>query len=211
LGSVTANTANDLELLESWRAGDTGAGEALFERHFDAVVRFFRNKTEEGAEDLVQKTFLGCVEGRDRFRGDASFRTFLFAVAHNVLKNHFRSKRRLGGEIDFTLRSVHDLAPSPSTVVAEHRTAQLLLEALRRIPVEYQVALELHYWEDLTALEIAHVLDMPVGTSKTRLRRARQLLVEQMEQLADDGADLRGVLSDLETWARSLRDTVLRQ
>src|SRR5690606_25346041 len=109
-----------LELLEAWRGGDRQAGEQLFERHFDAVARFFRNKVNQGIDDLIQRTFLACVEGKDRFRGEASFRTFLFAVAHNVLSKHYRSQRRHGDRIDFGVTSVHDLAPSPSVVVARH-------------------------------------------------------------------------------------------
>lgn len=204
-----SGVASDEELLQAWRRGDTDAGEALFERHFDAVMRFFRNKLDEGPEELVQKTFLACVESRDRFRGDASFRTFLFAVAHNVLKNHFRSRRRRGVEIDFTAESVWGLAPSPSAIVARHRNHQLLFEALRRIPVEAQVALELHYWEGLTGAEIAQVLDVPLGTAKTRLRRARQLLGDALQQLAQvEALDMSGV--DLDEWAKSLREAVLQ-
>ena len=91
----------DLELLEAWRGGDRQAGEALFERHFDAIARFFRNKVDHGIDDLIQRTFLACVESKDQFRGEASFRTFLFAVAHNVLGKHYRSQRRHGDRIDF--------------------------------------------------------------------------------------------------------------
>jgi hypothetical protein len=63
----------DAELLEAWGAGDKAAGEALFDRHFEAIYRFFQNKVGPGViDDLVQQTFLGCVEAPDRFRGDSS-------------------------------------------------------------------------------------------------------------------------------------------
>lgn len=201
--------ATDEELLEAWRRGSTAAGEDLFERHFDAVMRFFRNKLDEGPEELVQRTFLACIESRDRFRGDASFRTFLFSVAHNVLKNHFRSKRRRGVHIDFSADSVYGLAPSPSTIVARERNHRLLLDALRRIPIDAQVALELQYWENLSGLEIAEVLGVPLGTAKTRLRRARQLLATALEPLAHaESFDIAG--ADLDAWARDLRQAVLQ-
>ena len=57
----------DTELLSAWRGGDLECGRTLFERHFDGVRRFFANKLDHGAEDMVQRTFLACVEGRDRF------------------------------------------------------------------------------------------------------------------------------------------------
>lgn len=201
--------ATDLELLDAWRAGDRTAGEELFERHFDAVARFFRNKVAHGIDDLIQRTFLQCVESKDRFRGEASFRTFLFAVAHNVLGKHYRSQRRHGGRIDFGVTSVHDLAPSPSVVIAQHREHRVLLQALRRIPLEHQIVLELYYWEKLTAAEVGRVLDVPEGTARTRIRRAKQLLEEQMTKLVEDKALLESTLVNLDAWAASLRDHLL--
>src|SRR6185436_6575853 len=70
----------DAELLSAWRGGDEKAGAELFERHFEALFRFFRNKAGDQAEDLVQETFLACLSG-PAFRGEASFRTYLFTVA----------------------------------------------------------------------------------------------------------------------------------
>jgi RNA polymerase sigma-70 factor (ECF subfamily) len=202
------SVTTDLELLTAWRDGSTTAGEALFERHFDPVMRFFRNKVDEGPEDLVQRTFLACVEGKERFEGRSSFRTYLFAVAHNVLRDHFRRKQR-GAAVDFTAQSVWDLAPAPSTVMARDRAQRVLLDALRRIPIESQVALELHYWEGLTAAELADVIGVPVGTAKTRIRRARQLLTGAIEALAGaEPLDTSGL--DLDAWAKSVRGVLLR-
>jgi RNA polymerase sigma factor (sigma-70 family) len=199
----------DLELLEAWRGGDRQAGEALFERHFDAVARFFRNKVDRNFDDLIQRTFLACVEGKDRFRGEASFRTFLFAVAHRVLGKHYRSERRHGDRIDFGVTSVHDLAPSPSVIMARHHEHRVLLQALRCIPLDHQIVLELYYWERMTAAEVAGVLDVPEGTARTRIRRAKQLLEEQMKRLVADKQLLESTLVNLDAWAASLRELLL--
>lgn len=194
----------DVELLERWRAGDTSAGEMLFERHFDAIVRFFRNKLTEGTDDLVQRTFLACVEGRDRLRDDASFKSYLFGVAHNLLRKHFHARER--SPIDFTSRSAFDLGPSPSSVVAKTQAEQLVLDGLRRVPLDYQVALELHYWEELTAAEIADATGVPLGTAKTRIRRGRELLLETIAELT--GGSMPESL-DLDERARAVRSRLL--
>jgi RNA polymerase sigma factor (sigma-70 family) len=197
--------ATDVELLEAWRGGDRRAGEQLFERHYAAIARFFRNKLEFGVDDLIQRTFLACVEGRERIRGDASFRTYLFAVARNLLGKHYRGRQLHGDRIDFGVTSIHDLAPSPSVVVAEHEEQRLLLDALRRIPLDHQIVLELYYWERLTSAEIAGVLDVPHGTVRTRIRRAKQLLEEQLRALDGERAVVESTVANLESWAASLR------
>jgi len=67
----------DLALLDLWRAGDTTAGEALFQRHFDSIYGFFETKCEADADELPQATFLACLRARDQFRKESSFRTYL--------------------------------------------------------------------------------------------------------------------------------------
>lgn len=203
--------ATDVELLEAWRGGDRRAGEQLFERHFDVVRRFFRNKLEFGVDDLIQQTFLACVESRERIRGDSSFRTYLFAVATNLLRKHLRGVYRHGDRIDFGVTSLHDLGPSPSVVLAGRQEQRLLLEALRRIPLEHQIILELYYWERLTSAEIARVLDVPHGTARTRIRRAKQLLEEQLRALPGDRALVETTIAGLDTWAASLRELMARR
>jgi RNA polymerase sigma-70 factor (ECF subfamily) len=198
----------DAELLEAWAAGDQEAGERLFERHFESVARFFRNKlpADTAHEDLIQQTFLGCVEAKARFRGDASFRSFLFAIARNQLSKHWRTRSR--DRLDFQTVSAVELDPSPSAVLARDREQRRLLQALRRIPLDHQVALELHYWEAMTAAEIATVLELPLGTAKTRLRRAKQLLEVELAALVSGTKPAEPTGTGLETWARELADDV---
>lgn len=201
--------SDDIELLEAWRAGDRNAGSELFERHFDSICRFFANKVDREVDDLVQKTFTACVEGKERFKGDSSFRTYLFGVAHNILRSHLRKKRREGERFDIGVTSVFDLGLSPTVLVAQHKEQQLTLQALRQIPIEHQMVLELYYWESMTAKELAGVLEVPEGTVRGRIRRAKQLLEAKLRELSESDALVQSTLSGLDTWARSLRDKML--
>ena len=79
---------------------------------------------------------------------------------------------------------MHDLGTSPSKVVEAQRENKLLFEALRRLPVDLQVTLELFYGEELDGAELATILDIPVGTVKSRLRRGKELLRKHMERRA---------------------------
>jgi RNA polymerase sigma-70 factor, ECF subfamily len=197
---------SDGELLERWRAGDQGSGEALFEKYYPMVERFFLNKVAGGIQDLVQETFIRCVESRERIRDDDRFRSFLFAVAYHVLSAHLRDRYRQGGAIDCSEVSVCDLAPGPGTLVARRREHQLLIEALRHIPIDDQVLLELHYWEQLTTHQMAEVLAIPVGTVRGRLQRARTRLEEVMRRLAESPRDLASTLERLDEWAAECRE-----
>jgi RNA polymerase sigma-70 factor (ECF subfamily) len=98
---------------------------------------------------------------------------------------------------------------NPTVLVAQRDEQTLTLQALRRIPLDHQIVLELYYWEDMTAADLAEVLDLPEGTVRGRIRRAKKLLEEQLAQLASDDAILESTLSGLESWARSLRAKVL--
>jgi RNA polymerase sigma factor (sigma-70 family) len=194
---------SDAALFEQWCGGDERSGAALFDRHFAALSRFFRNKVTDEFEDLVQQTFTACLESRDRFRQDSSFRTYLFAIAHNTLRNHYRSRRR--DRVDLMEVSAHDLAPGPSTIVAKAREQQLLLESLRRIPLELQVILELFYWEGMTAKAIGEVVGESEYTVRNRLRRGKELLRKHMETLAPDPALLESTWGGLERWAQEIK------
>jgi RNA polymerase sigma-70 factor (ECF subfamily) len=199
----------DAELLDAWRGGDKQAGKVLFERHYDAVHRFFRNKVGPDAPDLVQKTFLGCLESVERYRGEGSFRSWLFAVAYRQLCKHYRTKASDRARFDVGSVSVCDFDPTPSAVIAKRQEHRVLLEGLRRLPIELQVTLELHYWEQMSDADIARALEMPLGTTKSRIRRGRQLLAERMAEVAASPAELKSTLGNLEEWAKQLRGSAL--
>jgi RNA polymerase sigma-70 factor (ECF subfamily) len=197
--------ASDAELLSRWRAGDRAAGAALVERHHHSVARFFASKVGPAGEDLVQATFLGLLEGAlDRFRADASFRTFLFAIARNKLLVFLRDAARDRERFDPEASSIAAIERSAPGLIAAHQQSKLLLAGLRRLPVDTQLMLELHYWEDMRVREIAEVLELPVNTVKTRMRRGRLRLDEEMRALASSQAQLETTLRGLEGWAREL-------
>jgi len=201
--------ATDMELLQAWRTGDRGAGNALFKRHFNSVYRFFRNKVDEGIEDLVQRTFTACVEGRDRFRDESTLRTYLFAIAHNILKEHFRRAKRTTEPLDLEDVSIVDLGASPTSVLAARDEESLVVQSLRKIPIASQEILELFYWEQLTGAELGQVLGVPEDTARSRLRRARQQLESAISQLQASPALVTSTLSTLDVWARGMREKFL--
>lgn len=196
----------DVELLELWRQGDMAAGEILFERCYDPIARFFRSRVSGDIADLVQETFVACVEGRDRVQEGASFRAYIFSVANNVLCHHLRTKYRSDRLVDFDQLSVEDVAPGPISQITRRREQHLLLAALRRIPVNDQLLLELRYWEQIKTADIAQAMGLAHGTVRSRLAHARKRLEEAMAALAGSSELLESTMANFEEWARQCRE-----
>lgn len=198
--------ASDADLLARWRRGDKRTGSILVERYYDAVECFFLNKVGgTSIRDLVQDTFIACVESRDRITDPEKFRSYLFSIAYNVLHSHFRRKQRDSGALAIDETAMHDLSPGPCSLLVKRAEQRLLLEALRRIPSSDQVLLELHYWENVSTSDMAEILNIPRGTVKRRMFTARQRLDKMLAQLADSPELLDSTLVNLEQWARQCR------
>ena len=193
---------SDEALLSSWRQGDASAGELLFDRHYETVRRFFRNKVPPGAtRDLVQEVFRACVEARTRFEQRSTFRTYVLGIAHQVMIDHLRSSPRRATGLDLTELILEEVNPTGGDTIAAKRERRLLLHALRSLRFPLQVALELCYWESMSDAEIAEVLDEPLGAVKTRLRTGRLELEAQLAELAGSPEELRSTLDSLHRWA----------
>ena len=196
----------DLQLLQAWRDGDGLAGNKLFRRHFDAVFWFFRTKVGDVAEDLTQETFQALVRNRDSVADAVSFRAYLFATARSKLYDLLRRKQRRG-ELNPLSDSVEDLGLSPSQVIGQRREQMMLVQALRRLPIELQTLLELRYFEMMRGPDLAAAMDLPEGTVRSRLRRAHELLRATMDKLADEPSLVESTMTDLSKWAQELRAT----
>lgn len=102
------------------------------------------SRTGSDIDDLIQDTFLACVRSRGQFRRQSSFRTYLFTIARHELYRYL--KQRHGQDLDVNEMSIQDLGTSPTGKIARSEKYKLLLIALRSLPVEQQVMLDLHYW-----------------------------------------------------------------
>jgi RNA polymerase sigma factor (sigma-70 family) len=168
----------DSELVTRWRGGDNTAGHALFARHFDSLYRFFRTKCGDDADELVQATLLACVDARDQFRGESSFRTYLFVIARQKLHRFFTTRPRF----DPMLSSVADIATSVRSQIARDQMNHALVAALQQLPLEWQTLLELHYWEGVDTIRLAEIFGVPPGTIRVWMHRARTKLHSLLDQ-----------------------------
>ena len=197
----------DSELLVAWCDGDLNAGRVLVDRHLPSLHRFFATKlsNEADAEDLVADTLETLLGAIDRFQEASSFRTFLYGIAFNKVRNFVRKRRRRGEDKDWGQVSAVELGPGPSTVLSGKLRERGLVRALRCLPLDLQIVIELSFVEGLTRAQISEVTGLPGGTVASRLRRARTLLKEALASEVSTADLLRTSLGGLETWAQEIR------
>lgn len=194
------DVSDDHALLESWRGGDTRAGAALLQRYSPMVARFFQSKLGDDIDDLVQQTFADVVRARDTVSPDG-FRAYLLAVARHRLVDQLRKKSSRPEAFDLAAVSVEDLRTSVSQRLARDERRAAMLTALRSLSLEFQMVLELTYWEDLSGAEIAVVLGVSPHTVRSRLSRARAALRNALRpnEIADGSITPAALARDLST------------
>lgn len=202
----TTSDVSDVELLLGWANGCAQSGNLLIERHVESVHRFFRYKvTPRHLDDLVQQTFLAGLEGHVRYRGQVPFKHFLLGIARHQLFNFFRDKSR-SDQSSVLPTSVRDHRTSPTGALSRDAEARALLDALTTLPLEQQMILELSYWENLSGPEIATVLELPLNTMYSQLRRAKLALRRAIDQRQPRLVSAGDSLVQLDAWAERLHN-----
>ena len=196
----------DLELLEAWRRGDKKAAGEILDRYYKLIRCTVATKVPDSdVDDLVQKVILALHQGRERFRADAKLTTYAMKITRNIIADYYRA-RRPTSPLDVLESSARELGAGPCSLLAEQEQQRMLLEGLRSVSLDDQLILELHYWEKMTGPELAQVFECPEPTVRSRLRRAKTRLRDQLETLAADQRELADTMTDLDAWAQKLRE-----
>jgi len=173
---------SDRELVERARGGEREAFAFLYRRHQANVYRFARAMTGSAglAEDIVQDVFLTFIRDLDRYdAGRAALRSYLFGMARNLARYRMRSLKRL-----LSLDHLEEVAGSddPALALSTNEESRHLRRCLRALPARYREVIILCDLQELDYVETAAVLAVPIGTVRSRLHRARQLLVERLRR-----------------------------
>lgn len=190
---------DDAVLVERCRRGDSAATERLIlkyqNRIYNAILRMCANADD--AAELTQETFVKVLENIDRFEGRSGFYTWVFRIAVNLTLNYCKRSVRLGlrsldaegngdgGQAKGVLKELlcDDSSPDPAVVAANNELCELLAGALMRLTDEQRAVVVLRDIEDMNYAQIAKVLDIELGTVRSRLSRARSNLREIMEAI----------------------------
>jgi len=180
-------SSEERALVEALRAGEQDAYETLIERYqqpvFSVVSRVMDHADD--AADVTQEVFLKIFRKIDAFRGESTLKTWIYRIAVNEAHNHRRwfgrhRRQEVALEAEDGRQGVCDLipdrGPSPFEMACEQETQELLEDALKRLSVQYRAALVLREVEGLRYEEIAEIMEVSLGTVKSRILRGREAL-----------------------------------
>jgi RNA polymerase sigma-70 factor (ECF subfamily) len=190
----------DLLLVERCKQDDIEAYEALVDRYRNKILNYvarYSGSTAD-AEDLTQEVFIKAYLAIKKFRGQCSFQTWLFQIASNVCVDRFRRVRRdrvaysldepvstEDGEVE---REIPDWSGDPESVAESRELQALVQKTLMTLSDKLRAVIVMHDLEGLRYEEIAEVLQIPIGTVKSRLFNARVELRNRLRSYVEGRA-----------------------
>lgn len=187
MNEISAKQVDD-QLIELTLAGDREAFGGLVRRYQDrlhnGMVQILRNETD--AEDTVQEAFILALTKLHTFQGRSGFFTWLYRIAYNVAVTRMRQRKPTvsisGTAAEFEL-SLPATEPMPDAGILQRERAEQLMRALDQISGEHRAILVLREMDGMDYCAIAEILDLPIGTVRSRLHRARLQLKELLESM----------------------------
>ena len=192
----------DDELMERFQKGDEGAFTLLVRRHERPLINFIAQfiGDRDSAEDLAQETFIRIFQAAPRYkRGRAQFNTWMYHIASNLCKNELRNRsRRERHWVDNTVKdddaedasagvesrianAPADASYQPDVVLERKELRDALRKAVAALPEQYREPLVLRDIQGLSYEEISKVLGIRMGTTKSRINRARLILKDKLK------------------------------
>jgi RNA polymerase sigma-70 factor, ECF subfamily len=173
---VDSPRADELALVDRCRQGDLAAFETIYRTHsgrlYSVAYRMLGNAAD--AEDMLQEIFLAAYRKLDSFRGESALGTWLYRLATNLCLDYLRSRAAKSGQLTDALDDEPLLADAGSRRLADQTVTKMDLErALAQLPEGCRSAFVLHDVEGLEHKEVADILGIAEGTSKSQVHKAR--------------------------------------
>lgn len=194
---LSKNTKEDRVLVEKAQKGDNRAIEKLMRKYRKSVYYMLLKmvKNPGDAEDLTQEAFTKAFTSIERFDATYAFSTWLFRIASNNCIDYIRKKKVQTISIDAPIDGddgssiqydIKDNNLDPNEALLKQQRQKYLQMAIDRLSVKYRKLIELRYYNELSYEEIADELELPLGTVKAQLYRARELLGVELKNIEGD-------------------------
>jgi len=183
---------SDKELVQLALGKNQGAFASLLGRYRESLTSYVMNYVSviEDAEDICQRTFEKAFMNIDRFNSQYAFSTWLFSIAQNEAIDHLRRSRNALNSVPITNENdIQDLAQvdsSPEDKFIVDQAVNQLITLIGSLPASYAKVAEMRFIKDYAYEDIATILDLPIGTVKTRINRARKMLVKLLDNQGNE-------------------------
>ena len=174
----------DEQLMARAKAGNDAAFEELYHRYARRLKGFFflqLGGDEELAADATHDVFLRAYEARNRYQEGKSVSTWLFTIAYNICRNHYRSnayETQLSATLDAEPISDEQIEVQLDAAALDDALAQVLSE----LPPPLHQLFSLHYQEELTIPQVAEIVGIPEGTVKSRLHKTMNIIRKKLKR-----------------------------
>ena len=193
---LMADNATDKEIIERVKSGEKEAYDLLVlkyqQRVINLISRFVKNHSD--ALDVSQETFIKAYRALPNFRGDSAFYTWLYRIAVNTAKNHLTVQSRKITKSDYDVADIEQIEGSmslieqttPESLLAKDELQETILKTIENLPEDLKSAIMLREIEGLSYEGIAEVMECPVGTVRSRIFRAREMIDSKIKPLLEN-------------------------
>ena len=172
-------------LVKQFQSGDASAFELIMKHYEPYVLGLAARMTGDRAtaEDICQEVFMKVLKGLRRFREGSTLKTWIFRIAHNTVVDHVRSNKNREETLDEPEAEPKqdDTESSPLMALADEQLRLEITKSMKTLQPQAREIVHLFYWDQLSVGEISEALQLPAGTVKTHLFRARKQLRETIE------------------------------
>ena len=194
------NKADDQRLVERVKNGEKQAFDLLVLKYQHKIVKLVMRYVRDPSEalDVTQEAFIKAYRALPKFRGESAFYTWLYRIAINTAKNYLvaMSRRPMEYDLDAQDSDGFEVNPrlrnedSPEMIAQRDELQRTVESAISALPDELRIAIVLREIDGLTYDEIAHAMDCPVGTVRSRIFRAREAIDTSIDSLLDNSGDI---------------------
>lgn len=199
---MTTDRESDGLLVERVRAGEQQAFDLLVSKYQRRLMRLVSRIVHDPAEaeDVVQESFIKAYRALRHFRGDSAFYTWLYRIGINTAKNFLVTQsRRTPASLDIDTDGAETLDEgeglrdinTPESMLASKQIAETVNAAMEALPLDLRTAILLREIEGLSYEEISEIMSCPIGTVRSRIFRAREVIADKLRPLVDMPVDKR--------------------
>ena len=190
----------DTQLAKSVQQGNKQAFDLLVIKYQPKVLSIIRRYVggSDEAQDIAQEAFLKAYLALPNFRGDSAFYTWLYRIVINSAKNHIIKRKKTVNTVDMEIQDAENIAPLnhsrhfnlPEAELSREQLEQAIAKAMSQLPEDLRIAITLREIDGLSYQEIAEVTNCPIGTVRSRIFRARDIIYGFIRPVLEDGTSL---------------------